>query len=70
MSEPKSLVSKVLILDGQPECGDQIKTFCEDQNLVGLKTQEDNVMAILKSNVDLGGILLWEHYGGQRSTLR
>jgi hypothetical protein len=64
MSEPKNLVSKVLVLDGHPECADQIKNFCEENNLVGLKAQEDNVMAILKSNVDLGGILLWEHYGG------
>ena len=64
MSESKNLVSKVLILDGQPECAEQIKAFCEEHNLVGLKAQEDNVMAILKSNVDLGGILLWEHYGG------
>src|SRR3990167_5642777 len=64
MSESKSLVSKVLVLDGYPECAEQIKAFCEEQNLVGLKAQEDNVMAVLKSNVDLGGILLWEHYGG------
>lgn len=65
MSESKNLVSKVLVLDGHPECAEQIKAFCEEQNLVGLKAQEDNVMAVLKSNVDLGGILLWEHYGGQ-----
>ncbi|RZI85626.1 MAG: chemotaxis protein CheX [Rubrivivax sp.] len=67
MSDPKTLVSKVLVLDGQPECSERIKNFCEENNLVGVKAQEDNVMGILKSNVDLGGILLWENYGGHPS---
>jgi hypothetical protein len=64
MGEAKDLISKVLVLDGESACSERIKTFCEEHNLVGVKAHEDNVMGILKSNVDLGGILLWEHYGG------
>ncbi len=64
MSEPKDLISKVLVLDAQPDRSDFIKAFCDEHNLVGLKAQADNVMSVLKSNVDLGGIFLWENYGG------
>ncbi len=56
------LVSKVLVLDSNTECYDRIKIFCDANNLVGLKVQQDNLLAVLKSNVDLGGILLSETY--------
>jgi len=56
------LVSKVLVLDSDSGCYDQIKAFCDDNNLVGLKVHPENVMTVLKSNVDLGGILLSEVY--------
>lgn len=62
MSDPTTLVSKVLVLDGDAACYDRIKSFCDANNLVGLKVQADNIMAVLKSNVDLGGILLSENF--------
>lgn len=64
MNDDGNLVSKVLILDSDPACHDRIKTFCGENNLIGLKVQPYNVMSVLKSNVDLGGILLSEHYDG------
>lgn len=65
MSDELSLVSKVLVLDGNPACYQRIKSFCSANNLVGLTVQPENAMAVLSSNVDLGGILLSENYDGQ-----
>ena len=63
MSENAQVVSKVLVVDdGDTEVSNAIKFFCIENNLIGLKTHSDNVMNVLKSNVDLGGILLSEHY--------
>lgn len=62
------LVSKVLVLDDGITRFESLKNFCEECGLVGIKPQQsgkDAVIAILKSNVDLGGILLYENYGGQ-----
>ena len=62
MEDQAKLVSKVLILDGDIACHEKLKTSCDENNLVGLKVQDDNVMAVLKSNVDLGAILLSENF--------
>ncbi len=63
MSENANIVSKILVIDdGDIEVLNQIKRFCSDNNLIGLKSHNDNVMNVLKSNVDLGGILLSESY--------
>ena len=62
MNIEAKIVSKVLVLDSNAECYDRIKDFCEISNLVGLKVQPDNIMSVLKSNVDLGAILLSEDY--------
>lgn len=64
MNDQAKLVSKVLVLDSSAECHDRIKAFCDDNNLVGLKVQDDNVMSVFKSNIDLGAILLSEKYAG------
>jgi hypothetical protein len=62
MTEHEQIVSKVLILDTNVQCLDEIKVFCESNSLVGLKVQPDNVMAVLRSNLDLGAIFLAESY--------
>lgn len=64
MSDEMELVSKVLVLEGDPQCFEKIKAFCDANRLVGLRVLPENVMAVLRSNVDLGGILLSEHYEG------
>ncbi|SFN05091.1 Chemotaxis phosphatase CheX [Formivibrio citricus] len=68
MNSNKMVVSKVLVLDGAGLPPDSLKAFCEECGLVAIKPQQgdaDSVMTILKSNVDLGGILLHENYGGK-----
>ena len=66
MENQTKLVSKVLVLDHDPECHERIKAFCDKNNLVGLKVQDENVLAVLKSNVDLGAILLSESYSDRQ----
>ncbi|TAK91389.1 MAG: chemotaxis protein CheX [Aquabacterium sp.] len=63
MDASENVVAKVLIIDdGNADTLELIKQFCVDNNLIGLKTHSDNVMSVLKSNVDLGGILMSESY--------
>lgn len=62
MTEQEKIVSKVLVLDSDADCFESIKAFCDGNGLVGLKVQPDNVMAVLRSNLDLGAILLSEKY--------
>jgi hypothetical protein len=63
MVEHAQLVSKVLVLEDAPDAALRIKAFCDAHNLVGVKSQSESVMAVLKSNVDLGAIFLSENYG-------
>jgi hypothetical protein len=62
-SAPTSLISKVLVLDGDPRQINDIRDFCEANGLVALKSSNQDALSVLKSNVDLGAILLWENYG-------
>jgi len=58
------VVSKVLVLDNDNH-HDEIKAFCAACDLVAIKPHASEVMSvlsILKSNVDLGGIILYEGY--------
>jgi Chemotaxis phosphatase CheX len=64
MVEKAELVSKVLVLEESQDCAMRIKAFCDTNSLVGVKAQLENVMGVLKSNVDLGAIFLCEGYGG------
>lgn len=62
VNDDAQLVSKVLILDNCSECFGQIKQFCNEHGLIGLKVTSDHIMQVLSSNVDLGAILLAEDY--------
>lgn len=67
MKSDRLVVSKVLVLDGADAHFDCLKAFCEECGLVAIRPQQRDVagvMAILRSNVDLGGIMLYEHFGG------
>lgn len=57
------LQSKVLVLDNSAAHSDAIKQFCDENNLVGLKVHKNNLLSILRSNIDLGAILYSENYG-------
>lgn len=68
MVEKAELISKVLVLDEEPDSALRIKAFCDANHLVGLRAQSENVMSVLKSNVDLGAIFLSESYGSQNDS--
>jgi hypothetical protein len=57
------LVSKILVLDNSPEHTRLIKEFCDANNLVALKVRKDALLSVLRTNIDLGGILYSETYG-------
>src|ERR1700760_1356649 len=57
-------VSKILVLDNSAEHAPLIKAFCDRNSLVALKVREDAVMSVLRTNIDLGGILFSDSYGG------
>jgi hypothetical protein len=57
-------VSKILVLDNSPQHAPVIKDFCDANGLVPLKVRDGAVMSVLKSNIDLGGILYADNYGG------
>ncbi len=56
-------VSKVLVLDNSPTDSDVIKQFCSDNDLIGLKVRKDALLGVLRTNIDLGGVLYSENYG-------
>lgn len=51
---------KVILHDSNPDCLIRIKQFCENNNLVAVKSHASSIMDILGSNVDLGAIFLGE----------
>jgi Chemotaxis phosphatase CheX len=55
-------VSKVLILDESPEHLQSLKRFCDQAGLVGLKARRSSILSVLRTNIDLGAILLAENY--------
>lgn len=65
MNDTAQLISKVLVLDGDAASHDRIKDFCDEHHLMPLKAYADNVMAVLKSNVDLGAIFISERFNDQ-----
>jgi CheY-specific phosphatase CheX len=49
---------KVIVYDSDAQCESKIKEFCDQNDLVPLKSQGINFMDILKSNVDLGALFM------------
>jgi hypothetical protein len=60
MVEKARLTSKVLVHDSNSDYYDRIKIFCGNNNLIGVRALDDNIMDVLQSNIDLGAILLSE----------
>jgi CheY-specific phosphatase CheX len=60
----EAIVSKVLILEEREAERAHIRAFCIAHQLVPLRAQVDSVLAVLKSNLDLGAIFLANHFAG------
>jgi len=63
MTEAATVISKVLVLDSDPDCQQAIKDFCATHSLSPLRVNRGNLLAVLRSNVDLGAILIAERIG-------
>lgn len=57
-------LSKMLVLDPDPAALDRIRTFCTAHRVQGLRVSRHNVLSVLKSNLDLGGLMLSQDAGG------
>jgi CheY-specific phosphatase CheX len=57
-------VSKVLVLDDDVSHAEVLREFCNDHNLIALTVRKDRLTSVLRSNIDLGGVILAEDYGG------
>jgi hypothetical protein len=66
VSEATLLVSKVLLLERDEESLRRVRQFCEQNNLVPLRSNKDNVdiTTMLATNVDLGAIFVGHDYCG------
>ena len=64
MENPQEPISKLLVLDENPDYAPALKQFCDERGLVALKARHDRLMSVLRSNIDLGGVLLGDDYGG------
>ena len=57
-------LSKVLVLDLSEEHAEPIKRFCDQHGLVPVKASPDRLMAVLRSNIDLGAVFCGADYAG------
>lgn len=60
MDKHSSAMCKVILHDSNPDYLLRIKQFCEQNNLVAVKSHASSIMDILGSNVDLGAVFLSE----------
>lgn len=63
MQASRELASKLLVLEPDPAALERLRGFCETHGLQGLRVGRDNVLPVLRSVVDLGGVLLAEDQG-------
>jgi len=66
----QTVLSKVLVLENDPDCLDHLKQFCDTTGLIGVRVNPGHVVKVLSSTLDLGAILLAENYAGTRTETR
>jgi hypothetical protein len=58
--ESNNIVSKILVHEVCSDAEGCIKTFCQQQNLIGLRDKTKSIMDILSTHTDLGAVFLCE----------
>ena len=66
LSSAALIGSKLLVLEGDPTQRRALEHFCRANNLLAVPEPQGSVTAFLRSNADLGGVLLSEDYGGSK----
>ncbi|MEY4194042.1 MAG: hypothetical protein RLZZ226_410 [Pseudomonadota bacterium] len=64
LNTPQTILSKVLVLENDPDCLDRLKRFCDAEGLIGVRVTPGHLLKVLNSTLDLGAILLAEPYAG------
>lgn len=59
---------KVLVLEGDAEHAERLRSFCEAQCLVALTVQPDHLVQVLRSAIDLGALFLAEDFSSHGLT--
>jgi Chemotaxis phosphatase CheX len=57
-----NLQVKVLVLEGDPQHAESLRRFCDAQSLVAVTVQPENLVQVLRSNIDLGALFLAEDF--------
>ncbi len=58
MADEQHLYSKVLVQEHDPEALEQLKCFCEENHLIGLRDRSEDILEIIQDNLNLGAIFL------------
>lgn len=68
MQDDLQPVSKLLIIDDDPQALEQLRAFCAMHRLRPLRASAGDVLGVLGSMVDLGALVIAEHQGADGST--
>ena len=63
MDQRVKLTSQVLVLEHDTQCLAAIREFCAANDLQPLRVATEHALEVLQSGLDLGGVLLSEHFG-------
>lgn len=62
MESAARLQVKVLVLEEDAGAAEAVREFCERHDLLPVKVQPENLMAVLRSSIDLGALFLSDDY--------
>jgi len=60
--EEYQVMSKVLVVEQDVDALEYLKRFCHENNLIGMRVNDNRLISLLESSVDLGAIFLSENY--------
>ncbi|MCO7226320.1 chemotaxis protein CheX [Pleionea sp. CnH1-48] len=62
MESENEIKSKILVFESDASAEGKIKSFCEEHSIITLKASKKDPMNILKTNTDLGGIIVSDEF--------
>jgi len=63
MNDDRFPISKVLVLETDADATQRFRRFCDTHRLQGLRVGRNNILSVLRTNVDLGGVWISERLG-------
>ncbi len=68
--ESLAFTSKILVCEENIDILETIKVFCNAHNLTTLKVWPENILEVLQSSIDLGGIFLYDDINGEKEGIQ